>query len=261
MLVWALIFAVWTLQKGAAAWVTSEISRSMPQRQFFYSACLPSTAHFPPLFMAQLDASEAIQYHVRDCTFAELNDVADVILESFYVNTTSPWTQLYRMGELNRIQQSFSYADKSRHRMLVAVVEKSGAGDRKTEHIVGFCDVDARAPNRPSSYQYNPRPYLSDLCVAISWRRRGIANALIKACEEFCVKEIARTSVFIRVEKGNFAALTMYKEMGYLRIQNPDDPLGNIILLCKKLSPPDTMESSDLMASDVLVAEVDGRLN
>lgn len=92
-------------------------------------------------------------FRVRDAVYAELGGVASVIMTSFYTNAQSPWKQLYHMAELNRIQQAFPYADKELHRMLVAV-----AGDK--EHIIGFCDIDARKPNRPTSYSYNPRPYL-----------------------------------------------------------------------------------------------------
>jgi ribosomal protein S18 acetylase RimI-like enzyme len=167
---------------------------------------------------------------IRDSQFEDLRAVADVIISSFYENSTSPWNQFYRMGELNRIQQSFPYADKELHRMLVAV-----SIEDKKERVVGFCDIDARTPNRQTSYTYNPRPYLSDLCICPKYRRKGIARSLIQACEDFCVEQISREEVFIRVEKNNVAALDMYTSMGYYDVENPDDPEGHIVLLTKKL--------------------------
>jgi ribosomal protein S18 acetylase RimI-like enzyme len=192
------------------------------------SSRLPSSM---PLSCSAQPDEAASQFHIRNSTYGDLGQVADTILASFYANATSPWSQLYRMGELNRVQQGFPYADKTLHRMLVAVVQTN----EKKERVVGYCDIDARKPNQPTSYSWNPRPYLSDLCIHPAFRRLGIAQALVKICEDFCVQDIAKEEIFIRVEKTNVPALTMYQKMGYRPIENPDDPMGTIILLRKNL--------------------------
>jgi GNAT superfamily N-acetyltransferase len=165
-------------------------------------------------------------YRIRDCTQAELGVCADLILSSFYGTTNSaagnnstnvtpkkqtastmvttalqePWRQLYRMAELNRIQQGYPFGDENKklHRMLVVAVPVQGddlsgggrwssASAAKEERIVGFVDIDVRPPtNRYSGYSYNPRPYLSDLCIHPDYRRQGLGKALVRACEEFC---------------------------------------------------------------------------
>jgi ribosomal protein S18 acetylase RimI-like enzyme len=167
-------------------------------------------------------------FYIRDSQFGDLGGAADVIISSFYANATSPWKQLYRMAEVSRLQQGFSY-DKELHRMLIAISTAKGE-----EEIVGFCDVDARIPNRPTSYTYNPRPYLSDLAVHADHRRKGVAKALIETSEAFCLGDLNRNEIYIRVEKTNTLALSMYKSLNYFRITNPDDPLGNIIVLRKR---------------------------
>lgn len=173
-------------------------------------------------------------FYIRDSLFADLTDAADVIQNAFYGDATSPWKQLYKMGELNRLQQGFSYADdRELHRMLVAVAsDPMGGGER----IVGFCDIDARIPVKETAYSYNPRPYLSDLAVHPSYRRKGIARAIVKAAEDFCLQDIQRQNIFIRVEKNNVAALRMYQDLDYAPIPNPDDLQGIILLLHKKLA-------------------------
>lgn len=185
-----------------------------------------------------MEATDEIR--IRDSLYGELGSVADVILESFYADAKPPWNYMYRLAELNRLQQGFPYADdRELHRMLVAVHRKSTGEDE----IVGFCDIDARKPNQSTAYKYNPRPYLSDLCVAPSVRRRGVARSLVKECEEFSRRlaqrkrqeeSAALAEIYIRVERTNEAAVKMYTEMGYQEIENHLDDSEKIIILRKQ---------------------------
>lgn len=175
---------------------------------------------------------EPLSYRIRDCTYSELNQVADVIIAAFYSNSTNPWRQLYRIGELNRVQQAYPYK-KSDHRMFVAVVQADNA--LRDEKIVAFVDVDGRPvqPRFPSPYKDNPRPYLSDLCVHPDFHRKGIARSMVKECEKFSREDLQKTELFIRVEQTNQPALLMYESMGYFKIDDPEN--GPIILLRKCL--------------------------
>lgn len=182
------------------------------------------------------EPSTRVDIGIRDCLYGEIGDIADVIMESFYVDAKPPWNHMYRLGEINRLQQGFPYADRDKHRMLVAVAkEMESIGEQVVmqERIVGYCDCDLRIPNQ-STYQYNPRPYVSDLCVSPSIRRQGIANKLVQFCEEFC-QEIGKTEVFIRVERKNLAALTLYQNLGYVEIENNLDDTENVVVLRKPL--------------------------
>jgi ribosomal protein S18 acetylase RimI-like enzyme len=174
---------------------------------------------------------------VRDCSYADLHRVADIILSSFYDKSIkSPWRQLYRMGELNRIQQGFAYpAQRDKHRMLVAVavavaeepqgpdVDGASASINGGGHIIGFCDVDGRPPNRPTGFASNPRPYLSDLCTDPAFRRRGVAKGLVEACETYCRNQLNEQFVYIRVESHNKAAIRLYEGMGYRTVDDEAD--------------------------------------
>jgi ribosomal protein S18 acetylase RimI-like enzyme len=177
---------------------------------------------------------------VRDCSYADLNRVADIVLSSFYdTSIKSPWRQLYRMGELNRIQQGFAYpAQRDRHRMLVAVAVAvaephtevdgasasincgGGSAGGGVGRIIGFCDVDGRPSNRPTGFASNPRPYLSDLCTDPAFRRRGVAKGLVEACETFCCSQLNEQFVYIRVESHNEAAILLYEGMGYRTVDD-----------------------------------------
>jgi ribosomal protein S18 acetylase RimI-like enzyme len=189
---------------------------------------------------------------VRDCSYADLHRVADIILSSFYDKSIkSPWRQLYRMGELNRIQQGFAYpAQRDKHRMLVAVavveaepragvdeasasINGGGSAGGGSGHIIGFCDVDGRPPNRPTGFASNPRPYLSDLCTDPSFRRRGVAKALVEACETYCRNQLNEQLVYIRVESHNEAAILLYEGMGYRTVDDEleADPTATFAVL------------------------------
>lgn len=144
-------------------------------------------------------------YTVRNCQYFELAAVADIIMASFYQNSTSPFKSLYRIAELNRLQQNFPYADSSRHVMLVATCSE-------TKEVVAFCDVDARPPSRPTD---PPRPYLSDLAVSPTYRRRGIAKLLIQTSEGMARTQMKKQDLYIKVEDSNVVAVQMYDALGY----------------------------------------------
>ncbi|KAL3903150.1 MAG: hypothetical protein SGARI_005508 [Bacillariaceae sp.] len=104
--------------------------------------------------------------------------------------------------------------------MLVAKVD---ASDDSTDNIVaGFVDIDLRP--LPKDFKFpQPRPYLSDLCISKTYRRQGMAKALVEQCEQFCIRQ-SKTELYIRVQESNVAALTMYQQLGYEIIDKiPDE--------------------------------------
>jgi ribosomal protein S18 acetylase RimI-like enzyme len=209
---------------------------------------------------------------VRDCSYADLHRVADIILSSFYdTSIKSPWRQLYRMGELNRIQQGFAYpAQRDRHRMLVAVVQAEpqaevddasasinggGSAGGGSGHIIGFCDVDGRPPNRPTGFASNPRPYLSDLCTDPSFRRRGVAKGLVEACERYCRNELNERFVYIRVESHNDAAILLYEGMGYRTVDDEleADPTATFAVLGRNDQATTSSDTIRLLRKDLRI--------
>lgn len=175
-------------------------------------------------------------FTIREPTFAEMFPVADVIMASFYEQTTGAWKHIYRLAEVNRIQQNFPHQDRQLHRMLVATVSVavSAGSDPVKERIVGFCDIDARPANQKTSYTYNPRPYLSDLCIHPEYRRYGIGRAMVHTCEQFCRHNLEKQELFIRVEKTNEVALSMYDLLGYRLIETPDDNSSSKVIMLRK---------------------------
>jgi len=227
---------------------------------------------------ADADATEQqpFAFQIQTCQYADLNPVSDIIMDSFYETKTS-WRRLLKLAELNRLQQNFPYVDTDLHQMFVAVAAQVTEKDDKTTSspststttilhprtVIGFVDIDAR-PCRPEIQL--PRPYLSDLAVHPNYRRKGVAKALIQACEDF-IRTIPRKELYIRVEETNAAAVDMYmNKLNYqsqgveetkdkkrvmtlhkVLLPTGDDPSG--LLAGTSTSPTATDSSSDQEAS------------
>jgi ribosomal protein S18 acetylase RimI-like enzyme len=141
---------------------------------------------------------------------------------------------LYRLAELDRLQQNFPYSDE-RHSVFVAVATE-------TKQVIAFVDVDARPATRKRDA---PRPYLSDLCISSAWRRRGIATSLVRTCERTVCHDMKRRELYIRVEQANRAAIQMYKNLHYQ--QQDHDYFGvedTTMLLHKSLKRNDKESTS-----------------
>lgn len=141
------------------------------------------------------------------------------------------------------------------------------ACDAKRGRVVGFAEVDARslAPTDSASGSGGDgapddallRSYMYNLAVDKGWKRRGVASALIGACEEFvsgahdgsCVER----RLYLRVRKSNRAAVALYEKLGYREMDpeaialNEEDVNkgsledGELILFAKDL-PADNAE-------------------
>lgn len=147
--------------------------------------------------------------------YLDLGAVSDIMLESFYTSNDkrSPWRHLFRMAELNRLQQNFPYGD-DQHFMLIAISKV----EDNLRVVAGFCDVDMRPPSK--IFPSPPRPYLSDLAVRESFRQQGIAKALIEACENIVLRQQWR-DLYIRVEQKNDVAIQMYNNLQYKAQNHP----------------------------------------
>mmetsp|Transcript_21762 Transcript_21762/g.33267 ORF Transcript_21762/g.33267 Transcript_21762/m.33267 type:complete len:310 (-) Transcript_21762:94-1023(-) len=156
------------------------------------------------------DIDSGLGFTIREAKYSDLPDVSRIIVEAFY--PIKPLFNHYHMiKELARIQNNFPY-DDTKHSMLVAVSN----ADNKT--VVAFVDIDAREPKTKLPMN-PPRPYLSDLAVDIYWRRKGIASALIVACE-MIVEGWGENYLNLRVEAANEPALTMYARLGYSFVEH-----------------------------------------
>lgn len=206
----------------------------------------------------QHDQQERQQFKIRKCKYADLKAVSEIIVSSFYDDKmkSSPFSAVLKLGELNRLQQNFPYADQAdRHVMFVATTTSSmdNPNEDDTSEIVGFVDIDARPATRRID---PPRPYLSDLAVHPNYRRMGIATTLIQTCEELVstgkikVPTAVPSSgeehnnnnntkvIYIRVEQANAAAIQMYEKFQYHPQVHAIFGIEDTTVLLRKEFPP-----------------------
>uniref|UniRef100_A0A6U3U1B8 N-acetyltransferase domain-containing protein n=2 Tax=Ditylum brightwellii TaxID=49249 RepID=A0A6U3U1B8_9STRA len=67
-----------------------------------------------------------------------------------------------------------------------------------------------------------PAPLMSNLAVNRNFRRRGVAEDLVKAAEELARREWGYNECYLYVEKQNVPAVKLYRKLGYRPIWEDD---------------------------------------
>ena len=158
--------------------------------------------------------------------------------------TPSSYDIYIKNYKLNHLQMCFD-AIPTQHRVLLVACSVDESNEQQ---IVGFCSVDGR-PNDPSSRiefltestlaSNCPRPYLSDLGVVPSHRRRGLGQMLVRVCEEWTL-ERGYDKLYLKVNGNNKGTMKLYKGMGYVKsvlpgVRNGSTNWGTDVLLEKSL--------------------------
>jgi len=191
-------------------------------------------------------------YQVSRC--ADLGPAARILTEEFYSHRTNFITfQIERLKTSLSLESTFPKRDSTSRcdmfnqplkQMFVACNNKDGT-------VLGFAEVDAsplmtinyaeeRNKNSENSTNNIKRPYMYNLAVDKRWKRKGIARALIRECENFvrdrhkrraemvdfsslnrkeessCSNSIPQ--LFLKVWNNNTAAISLYKTMEYREI-------------------------------------------
>lgn len=175
---------------------------------------------------------------IRKCRWEDLQAASRLLVSEFYGQTM--WFPAQCLSELNRLQVNYPY-DGSRHIMLVAA-------DPLDKSILGFVDIDARVPlgNKSST---PPRPYLSDLAVRKSSRRRGVGSQLVKECERVCAGW-GHSNIYLKVQAQNAAGVGLYKSLGYIQARPIDEK--DQLLLAKRLPVSPYYEAYDSIPPPML---------
>ena len=209
-----------------------------------------------------------LKFHIRNARYMELGHVVNIILDAFYQPSAFLRPFLYT-SELTRLKNNFPHDQKIHAFYVACSIEElesssiscidmdsgSTSTTTTTEQIIGFVDVDKRIGTHISEA---PRPYLSDLAVHTEFRRKGIAKALIKRCEEQAM-DWGEDYLNLRVDQLNDGALKMYEDLEYEKQDHAYFGHGrDTTILLKRVfnltSISDTSDSDSDNDSDVMGA-------
>jgi hypothetical protein len=124
-----------------------------------------------------------------------------------------------------------SHTTKSNHKtdptMIIGTVElRLQPCDAKIPFTLPTLDrIERRLFTTQRHRQQEVQPYLSNLCVADSYRGRGIGTVLVRCVENIAASYWNYTQLYLHVDLDNHAAVRLYQREGYHTVVGrPWDP-------------------------------------
>ncbi|MBW4483282.1 MAG: GNAT family N-acetyltransferase [Tildeniella torsiva UHER 1998/13D] len=186
-------------------------------------------------------ASATPQPQVRPASLRDLDRLADVLTASFY--DRDGWRQwvypFIRLGIYEDLKQRLK-AQSPRYACLAAIAPPRESTTSPSDAIAGTVEASLR---QPWPWQGDRHVYVSNLAVDQTWRRQGIAMALLRSCEQVS-QRWGINELHLHVMEDNLAARALYLKAGFAVVQAEDSPASWLglqarrLLLHKTLSPP-----------------------
>ncbi|XP_057949933.1 GCN5-related N-acetyltransferase 5, chloroplastic [Malania oleifera] len=145
------------------------------------------------------------------------------------------------------------------HTVTLVAFYRRGDGDGNEEHLAGTVEVsfDKRGANASPTTPTPPKnsPYISNVTVKSSLRRRGIGWHLLKASEELISQMSSSREVYLHCRMIDAAPFNMYTKAGYSVIRTDSILILLILqrrkhLMCKKLPRLNNPSEKDHLVSD-----------
>lgn len=156
-------------------------------------------------------AFEPSNFVIRAAQPRDLSELVEVLSESFHSHTgMMRWFfPILRMGMYEDLRLRLRSPDPTDYICLIAVVSPS------TSHasIVGTVEVALRSVY-PFQIRNVPYPYLSNLAVQPTYRRQGVAQKLLNACEEIVLNQ-GFQDLYLHVLEDNYPAKQLYLKANY----------------------------------------------
>lgn len=172
-------------------------------------------------------ASADLPMQIRPANLHDIERLTDVLTASFY--DADGWRQLVypfiRLGIQEDLKQRLR-ANSPRYTCLAAVLAPAGEAN-----IAGTIEIALRTP---WPWQGDRHGYISNLAVGQGFRRRGIATALLKSCEQVS-RQWQIDELRLHVMEDNPAARALYRNAGFSTLQAEDSPASWIGLQARRL--------------------------
>ncbi|MGC9528270.1 MAG: GNAT family N-acetyltransferase [Limnospira sp.] len=185
--------------------------------------------------------------NIRAATPADLPRLTEILAESFHsrAGLAGLMYPIFRLGIYEDLRNRLSSAS-GYYACLVATIPKSRSllgplPPNATEQLLGTVEMGLRSS---SPWSMGDRyPYLSNLAVHPSFRRRGVAQALLTRCEQTAL-QWGFSSLHLHVLENNNQARQLYFRAGY-RLEEVSSGWDSLffsqprrLFLSKPLSPP-----------------------
>jgi ribosomal protein S18 acetylase RimI-like enzyme len=95
--------------------------------------------------------------------------------------------------------------------------------DGNNNNIVGCAGIEIDKIKMMDGYDGSiPGPVMSNLAISRNYRRRGLAEDLVKSCENIARKEWGFSDCYLYVEGRNVPACKLYEKLGYSVVWTDD---------------------------------------
>ena len=95
--------------------------------------------------------------------------------------------------------------------------------DGNNNNIVGCAGIEIDKIKKMDGYDGSiPGPVMSNLAISRNYRRRGLAEDLVKSCENIARKEWGFSDCYLYVEGRNVPACKLYEKLGYSVVWTDD---------------------------------------
>ncbi|MFE4108046.1 GNAT family N-acetyltransferase [Almyronema epifaneia] len=168
-------------------------------------------------------SGESISFRVRTAGLEDLNQLADILVASFYPQTG--WMYfvypLLRLGIYEDLKHRFRSQPA---RYACFAVQSAEATLSSEQPVIGTVELSCR-PAQVWPFSLTKYPYVSNLAVHQQFRRRGVARQLLQACEQ-TARSWGFRSLYLHVMEDNQQARHLYTKMGYQLKQAEWNPWG-----------------------------------
>lgn len=151
---------------------------------------------------------------IRAVREQEIHHVADIITRSFHFDRgwMAWFAPLFKLG----------IAEDLRHRLRAHVPSApphkqqvcSIAFHTGQQQVIGTIEVGVRTANKYRQVDPHRYVYISNLAVSRDFRRRGVAQELLKSCEQL-TKSWGYPDLFLHVMGDNERGRNLYEKLGY----------------------------------------------
>ncbi|PSR16598.1 N-acetyltransferase [filamentous cyanobacterium CCP3] len=168
---------------------------------------------------------------IRPARLQDVERLTDLLTTSFY--DCSGWRYwvypFIRLGIQEDLKQRLK-AQSPRYACLMAM-SSAGATPLDEAAIAGTIEASLR---QPWPWQGDRHIYISNLAVGQSFRRQGIASALLQSCEQLA-QQWRIYELRLHVMEDNLAAQALYGKAGFKVLQTEDTPASWVGLQARRL--------------------------